>query len=76
MTLLPVNQDTAAAAGMLISASYLTTPLEVLDFMVTPGRWSTEVALWVAAGSPGQDSPGWALFAARLDVVEHGRSTR
>lgn len=76
MTLIPASHDMADAATMLISADYLITPREVLDFMVSPHKWQPVVTLWAAAGSPEQDSPGWALFAARLEAVEHGRSPR
>jgi hypothetical protein len=76
MTLIPASHDMAAAAAMLISADYLTTRREVLDFMIAPHKWQAEVTLWVAAGSPDQDSPGWALFAARLATVENRQLPR
>lgn len=57
---------------MLIAAEYLSTPDEVRDFFARPCRWETEIVLWVAAGAPAVDDPGWALLVARLGARDSG----
>lgn len=76
MTVEPAESRTVQAADMLIAADYLSTPEEVLDFFAKPWKWDTEIALWVAAGSPAAQDPGWALFAARLAARDSGAHQR
>lgn len=76
MNLVPTDPDTAAVAGMLIAADWLSTPSEVRDFFLSPARWQREVTLWVGAGRPGVDDTGWALFVARLEAAESSSASR
>lgn len=57
---------TFAVARMLVSADWFTTAEEVLDYFDKPHRYQPEADLWIDAGRPSLDEPGWDLFAARL----------
>ncbi len=65
--------ELAAVGRALIDAGCFTDPVEMLDFIEKPWKWSVDRDVWFAAGRPYLSDPGWELFQVRIDALEHSR---
>lgn len=52
---------------ILVSADWLDTPRDVLDYMEKPHKWAPEREIWEGCGKPGPDDQGWDWFLAKME---------
>lgn len=67
------HKELAEVARMLVAAERLNCIVDggegddLLDFLEKPWKWEVDRDLWIGAGRPTRDDPGWALFVDHLE---------
>lgn len=58
------------AADMLVTAGWLESATDVVDFFRKSRKWDPQIELWRSCGSPALGDAGWDLFTQRLERAD------
>lgn len=67
MELQSASSETLDVAEMLIAATWLVTPQDVVEYFRKPYKWEPQASTWRTSGSPLEHDEGWDFFLSRLE---------